>query len=952
MAARRDASDRDSNSPEQPLDGDLLRALLERLEDGESALDAKSDGAAALVLAALLGEVDAHLEGAESARPEPDATARHTPPQAWLRSITVCGFRGVGEACTLELEPTAGLTVVLGRNGSGKSSFAEAAELLFTGRNSRWDGRPKAWADGWRNLHHEGSRSIDAVVRVDGEAGATTLQRTWDAKSLSLDDAETQIQRPPDAPPLERLGWSTAAVTYRPFLSYNELGSLIEDSPSRLHDALAGILGLDALVTLADDLRQRRLDTEKPIKDAEKTAKDLAHRCEQLAQPTADADAEAAADPSSGDPRPTDERFAQAAALLGVRGKQWDLDALRQLLADRDDETAPPDADADGTHDSAATAASAPAISPRRAAATLAAFEPLDRAAYTQSLEDLRAAQQHLHELSSGEAGRAEQLLRILEPALEHVRCQHPKHQPTADSADLAATSVASVATSASDSDSTSATRTSDASDATADATTTTTTVPCPVCGQTPLDAAWQASATEQIERLRAQVAELAAARDAEAAARAALPTPPPVEPLRTLDAPAALLAWSERLTAVRSSAPSASAGPASAPSLSEPSASAPATSATITPATPTPDSLLTSASTDLDLLDELLLHAGHLHQQSESVWQPVRRQLEAWLPTARQTLDARPLAARFKEAEAWLRDQATQLYNERFAPIAEAVRQNWDELRTASNVSLEEIRFAGKATRRTVELDVTVDGLESPALSVMSQGELNALALSLFLPRATLDRSPFRFVVIDDPVQAMDPARVDGLAQVLERTARTRQVIVFTHDDRLAESIRRLQIKARLLEVRRGERSQVSVHPRSDEVQRAFDEAYALIRTEKLPPSARDRVVPGLCRVALEEAALEAFRRRRLGRGEPHLDVQETIEQCDKLLPKVALALFDDPGRAGHVLGHLNNSDLRHQADVLMACNKGSHGGLQGAADHQFLRSAKDLAQYLRSRP
>jgi hypothetical protein len=59
-----------------------------------------------------------------------------------------------------------------------------------------------------------------------------------------------------------------------------------------------------------------------------------------------------------------------------------------------------------------------------------------------------------------------------------------------------------------------------------------------------------------------------------------------------------------------------------------------------------------------------------------------------------------------------------------------------------------------------------------------MSQGEVNALALSVFLPRARLPASPFRFLVIDDPVQAMDPAKVDGLARVLEKAAADRQVI------------------------------------------------------------------------------------------------------------------------------------------------------------------------------
>jgi DNA repair exonuclease SbcCD ATPase subunit len=36
-------------------------------------------------------------------------------------------------ATTLEVERGPGLTLVVGRNGSGKSSFAEALELLLTG---------------------------------------------------------------------------------------------------------------------------------------------------------------------------------------------------------------------------------------------------------------------------------------------------------------------------------------------------------------------------------------------------------------------------------------------------------------------------------------------------------------------------------------------------------------------------------------------------------------------------------------------------------------------------------------------------------------------------------------------------------------------------------------------------------------------------------------------------
>ena len=73
-----------------------------------------------------------------------------------------------------------------------------------------------------------------------------------------------------------------------------------------------------------------------------------------------------------------------------------------------------------------------------------------------------------------------------------------------------------------------------------------------------------------------------------------------------------------------------------------------------------------------------------------------------------------------------------------------------------------------------------------------MSQGELHAMALSLFLPRATLPESPFRFLVIDDPVQSMDPA-ASTASRASSTSRRDRQVIVFTHDDRLAQATREL---------------------------------------------------------------------------------------------------------------------------------------------------------------
>ena len=62
----------------------------------------------------------------------------------------ISGFLPAGSAI-LEVAPGPGLTLVVGRNGSGKSSFAEGLEVLLTGDSLRWKERAAVWRDGWRN---------------------------------------------------------------------------------------------------------------------------------------------------------------------------------------------------------------------------------------------------------------------------------------------------------------------------------------------------------------------------------------------------------------------------------------------------------------------------------------------------------------------------------------------------------------------------------------------------------------------------------------------------------------------------------------------------------------------------------------------------------------------------------------------------------------------------------
>src|SRR5437867_5126885 len=226
------------------MDPGLQQVVLARLEADGSLRNGWGD----LVLGALGGRdrLESRLAGSSASSP-PLAAAPPAAAGTFLRSVAVEGFRGIGRAQTLELAPGPGLTLVVGRNGSGKSSFAEALEVLLTGDSLRWKERAAVWRDGWRNLHHPAA-SVSATFLVEGEPRPCVVSRRWDA-GADFEVAEVVVAlagRPKSD--LDSLGWTSALRTHRPFLSYNELGSLLDEGPSKLYDALSSILGLEDLV--------------------------------------------------------------------------------------------------------------------------------------------------------------------------------------------------------------------------------------------------------------------------------------------------------------------------------------------------------------------------------------------------------------------------------------------------------------------------------------------------------------------------------------------------------------------------------------------------------------------------------------------------------------------------------------------------------------------------------
>jgi hypothetical protein len=99
---------------------------------------------------------------------------------------------------------------------------------------------------------------------------------------------------------------------------------------------------------------------------------------------------------------------------------------------------------------------------------------------------------------------------------------------------------------------------------------------------------------------------------------------------------------------------------------------------------------------------------------------------------------------------------------SEELARLTDTAREIWAALMQESTVNLGKIELKGTSTRRRVELRADVDGAGVRALGVMSQGELHALAMALFLPRGHAGQ-PVQLAGVLVPVASVVAARALG---------------------------------------------------------------------------------------------------------------------------------------------------------------------------------------------
>jgi len=739
----------------------------------------------------------------------------------YLRGLEVAGFRGVGRSATLSFDRQPGLTVVTGRNGSGKSSFAEGLEVALTGSSYRMDSRSGVWMQQWRNLHHPAETRVEAefsaVSATGGSERCLTVTVTWDAEAtLAGGSVEVLVDGTLQPGGREALGLTRALELYRPLLTHEELGALLNGKPSELHDALYRVLGLDAL----DDALKRL----KALKAGQSAEPEAARSAMKAAVAAAEKIAET--DPRAREVRDLlKKRAPDRAALLGLtRGVTRPPDDLIRVL----------DSVCDWCE---------------------ASLAMLDPEVVRSTAQRVRAAEALEREVTAPSAQHAAEGLDLLTRAVGFFRADEQERE-------------------------------------------------CPVCQVGALDAMWLERAETRIreeqERLRDVTQAQSENRSAQSAARSLITGP--VRPAALADSAAhAEWSWLASLREAVGAWQVDAVGHGLADHL---------------------DRELVGYRRAIDVAHEA---ASQERTRRLDAWAPVADAVRLWATAAEKVEQTEPQRTAVTQAFTWLDRHMKQIKDERLAPLSEEAGRIWGELRQESSVALGPITLEGQATSRKVNLSAHVDDEEATALAVMSQGELYALALALFLPRVARPESPFRFLVLDDPIQAMDPAKVAGFVNVLSGLAETYQVIVFSHDDRLPATLRRSGKPGRVVEVYRGQESSVQARLSATPAQRHLSDARALAMDESLPEETLRRALPMLLRSAVEAAARDRFFDTALRSGWSLASCEREWEADPRTSTRLRLGLGMDQAQFNAWLGQA----WRRQA--LGVCTRAAHDGLSG---------------------
>ncbi|MBY0331765.1 MAG: AAA family ATPase [Acetobacteraceae bacterium] len=667
-----------------------------------------------------------------------------------LLQLSITNFRGFGPTRT-EIDVGADLVLLYGPNGFGKTSLAEAIEWLFYGntlRRQRGETYSKTeYAGSFANVHGGGTAEVSARVLWQGRDVTLTRRLKADETSETLVDGGVLD--------FSTIGLAPPEVAY-PVVAQHALQLLIHQKPKNRRDAICEALGLDELTNLKSALDSARTSFQRtpptPVQQARTALGKLLPGLRQIPSLTKMV-----------------QRWSKATPSVDP---QLDIIALMTAAAEPTGET---------YGDEAAALAG---LRQARQRASAAVFD----------LATIAFAEDHEAGMAMLSRGHA-----ALTKASEQL------------SRDVAAAAAASAATYAAELLNfwTAGLRIAPDGDT------------CPMCEAATLDAARRTELAARIAGSKAvfdsqkavvssaavvatlakeltaavtALGTLALARDADRAALLRLLPDHPGEVAAFLDA-------HDSLTSQRATFDAAVADATRTAAEAPQNAARPAD---------LPD-LVAALSSSRDTLDAAV----------RGLTEALHAYLGAWL-TVKPPLDGKVaedgLVARIDAVGIALRDaghiRVLGRYDAVLADSQVLIRAVEEEIQRKQG---ELLVTRGQEVKDLHDLlhpgsDVGFDGMEPatdsmklhaksfnkrmPAAATLSQCQLNCLGLAMWLMRATTPGSPFGFIVLDDPVQAMDDDHTEAfIATVVPHLLDTvgKQLIVLSHAQALTDRLRDL---------------------------------------------------------------------------------------------------------------------------------------------------------------
>lgn len=287
--------------------------------------------------------------------------------------------------------------------------------------------------------------------------------------------------------------------------------------------------------------------------------------------------------------------------------------------------------------------------------------------------------------------------------------------------------------------------------------------------------------------------------------------------------------------------------------------------------------------------------------------------------------------AGAWKKAQETLDELQIGFRQRRQDTVTEQLHASLRRMLPDAAIELSSIRHTGGVRNRgAVSVALTIGGREA-TLGMLSSGQRNALLLT---PLVILDATgPFGFLVVDDPVHALDDVRVDLLAQELARLGQQRQVIVLTHDPRLEEHLRARAPVMTVVELHRDpEARTVTWTPHTMPWEALLEDARGIRKGATSDGWAYSEpmasVVAGLCRAAVDGALRQAVITRAVQHNQ---DVEQALANLGegRETRKRIDHVVDLAGLAGR-LPCLEDGRDKH----LTFWNQGAHGQLPPGVD------------------